>query len=103
MMADGSWLMAHGRWSMVIICHMPSAMSDEPFAISDGRGGAESSHLRPPRPRVLWRAVQRPVDHEVGHPLHDHIEVERRDAVALEVRRRVQEVDRVGNAVLDRE
>ena len=44
---------------------------------------------------LLRLPAQRAVDHEVGHLLHDHLEVERRDAVALEVGRGVQEVDRV--------
>ena len=48
-------------------------------------------------------AVERAIDHELRHLLDHHVEVERRDAIALEVGRRVQEVDRVGHAVLDRE
>ena len=48
-------------------------------------------------------AVQRAIDDEVRHLLDDVREVERRDAIALEVRRRIQVVDRVGHAVLDRE
>ena len=44
--------------------------------------------------------VERAVDDEPRHLLDDDVEVELGDAIALEVGRRVQEVDRVRHAVL---
>ena len=56
--------------------------------MSHRRAGGELGHLRPARPRLLRLAGERAIDDEIRHLLHDHLEIERRDAIPLEVGRR---------------
>ena len=78
----------------------PSVLTRRPTSGGRGRG-------RPFLPIAATTAAGLPCSARsitsVGHPLDDEIEVVRRDAVALEVGRRIEEVDRVGHAVLDGE
>src|SRR5260370_14730217 len=67
------------------------------------RRHADAEHLFPARPRIRSLAVQRAVNHQPRHFLYDLFEIEFRDAVALEIRRWIQEVDGVGHPVLDGE
>ena len=55
---------------------------------SKAGGRADPEHLFPPRPALRGMAVQRAIDDEVRHLLDDVREIERRDAIAFEVRRR---------------
>src|SRR5271163_3417907 len=64
-------------------------------------GSANAQHFFPPRPRIRRRAVKRAVDHESSHALHDSFEVKLGDAIALEIRRWVQEINGVRHALLD--
>ena len=55
-----------------------------------------SSH----RGQLLRRiGIERAVDHESRHLLHDVREIEIGDAIALEIRRRIEVVDRIRHAV----
>ena len=47
--------------------------------------------------------MQRTVDDQAGHPIHHMLEIKFGDAIALEIRRGIQEVDGVRNAIFDRE
>src|SRR5580765_3963208 len=69
----------------------------------NGTGVRYPRHLRPSRPRLLRFAAERAVNHHRAHLLDAHLEVERRDAIALEVGCRVEEIDRVRHAVFHRE
>src|SRR5467141_4689412 len=66
-------------------------------------GGANAEHLFPAWPWIRSLAVQRAVNHQPRHFLHHVLEIEFRNAVALEIRRGIQEVDGVGYAVFDGE
>src|SRR2546430_10912830 len=76
---------------------MPSALM--PCALHS-TGLAHADHLRPARPTLLRLAVERAIDDELRHLLNRNLEIVRRDAVALEVGRRVEKIDRVRHAVL---
>src|ERR1700675_2435052 len=64
---------------------------------------ADAQHLFPSRPGVGDIAVQRAVNHQPRHLFYYLFKIKFRDAVALEIWRRIQEIDGVGHAVLDRE
>src|SRR6266403_1102454 len=64
---------------------------------------ANAEHLFPPRPRVRSLAVQRAVNHQPRHFFHHVLEIKFRDAVALEIRRRIQEVDGVRHTIFNGE
>src|SRR5580704_3344456 len=65
-------------------------------------GTADSKHLFPPRPCICGRAVQRAIDHKTSHAVYHMLEIKFGDAVALEIGRRIQEVDGVWHTLLDR-
>ena len=46
--------------------------------------------------------MKRAVDHQLRHLIQHHLEVIRRNPVALEIRRGIQKVDRVRHIALDR-
>src|SRR5215472_13512714 len=69
----------------------------------ESRGGADPQHFFPARPGRIALSVKSAVDHQSRHFFHDQLKIEFRDAVALEIRRGIQEVDGIGHAVLYRE
>src|SRR5215469_17333594 len=69
----------------------------------ESRGGPDPQHFFPARPGRIALSVKRAVDHQSRHFFHDQLKIEFRDAVALKIRRRVQEVNGIGHAVLYRE
>src|SRR5580704_17973760 len=66
-------------------------------------GGADAEHFFPSRPGIRGVAILGAVDHELRHAIDYVAEIKFRDAIALEVWRRVQEIDCVWDAVLDGE
>src|SRR5437870_1124909 len=69
----------------------------------ESRGYSDAEHLFPTRPGTRSLAVQGPVDHQPGHFFHHMLEIEFRDAGALEIRRGIQKVDGVGHPAFDGE
>ena len=51
----------------------------------------------------LWPRLERKPDGEIGHAFDHPLEVVGRERIDIHVRRRIHEIDRVGNAVADRE
>ena len=64
---------------------------------------ADAEHFFPARPGVRDFAVERAIDDEVRHLFDDMFEIKFGDAIAFEIGRGIQEVDRPGHAVFDRE
>src|SRR6266404_4756722 len=62
-------------------------------------GCADAKHLLPARTGMRSLAVQRAVDHQPRHLFHDVFEIKLRDAVALEIRCRIEEVDGIGHSI----
>src|SRR5260370_33741412 len=67
------------------------------------RRRSNAKHLFPARPWIRSLAVQRAVNHQPRHRFYYMLEIEFRNAVTLEIRRWIQEVDGVGHALFDGE
>src|SRR5579863_5490209 len=64
-------------------------------------GGADVQHFFPPWPGTRSGSLQRAVHHQPSHLVHNVIEIKFSNAIALEIRRCVEKVNRVRNAMLD--
>src|SRR5580704_2170130 len=64
-------------------------------------GRADAKHFFPTRPRKRSYAVQSTVNDKAGHFVDDMLEIKFSDAVALHIGSGIQEIDGVGNSVLD--
>src|SRR6202041_4065868 len=62
---------------------------------------ADTEHFFPPRPGIRHVALESAVDDQLGHLFDDMPEIKFRDAVALKVGSGIQEIDGVGNPLLD--
>src|SRR5271165_4316891 len=58
--------------------------------------GAQTQHLFPSRPGICGISLQSAVNHHARHFVQYVFEIEFGDAVALKVRRRIQEINRIG-------